>query len=413
MVGYTNFVKPKRMGGLDNRKRLRKLEEQYQKEPTDLAAEADSDGSEDLGASGNQFSGYGALHLVVKVPPRLHQDENKDKNWKDIVVEIQVGTVLMHAWSEVEHDITYKKRGGEPTEDMERVLDIINGLVLAGEVALRGFKSPAIPGHPTNLPGTLVESPGELRRCLCQYFTINNLRAPRSWEGLEDFFQLLTDTGHNRYDTVRNLTESARLMPRDLPESNHLSILPTLKRLLFGHSDTTSFQRFTPILFFPSLFRFDGRLPMRLDGMQWYKVSPISFGLINVNGYHEITGAETQLPAHKKISLEDDCLDKGILVLAYKYPREAPVKIGTVIVPNIGRAWAGETGLATWIEIGYGLNWQFHVMEADKQESSVGSWLIQAGTDTIRFSGRAKVCLRSRSRRRTEIIGEDEITKIE
>ena len=42
----------------------------------------------------------------------------------------------MHAWSEVEHDLAYKPFSGELSEDEYAILDELNGLVLAGEIAL-------------------------------------------------------------------------------------------------------------------------------------------------------------------------------------------------------------------------------------------------------------------------------------
>ncbi len=50
--------------------------------------------------------------------------------------EIQVASVLMHAWSEVEHDLVYKPFSGNLTEEELTILDEINGLVLTGEIAL-------------------------------------------------------------------------------------------------------------------------------------------------------------------------------------------------------------------------------------------------------------------------------------
>jgi hypothetical protein len=42
----------------------------------------------------------------------------------------------MHSWSEVEHDLVYKPLQGELSEDEYAILDELNGLVLAGEIAL-------------------------------------------------------------------------------------------------------------------------------------------------------------------------------------------------------------------------------------------------------------------------------------
>jgi hypothetical protein len=42
----------------------------------------------------------------------------------------------MHAWSEVEHDLLYKPLSGDVSVGEHAILDQINGLVLAGEIAL-------------------------------------------------------------------------------------------------------------------------------------------------------------------------------------------------------------------------------------------------------------------------------------
>lgn len=42
----------------------------------------------------------------------------------------------MHAWAEVEHDLVYKPLQGKLSEEEYSILDELNGLVLAGEIAL-------------------------------------------------------------------------------------------------------------------------------------------------------------------------------------------------------------------------------------------------------------------------------------
>ncbi len=42
----------------------------------------------------------------------------------------------MHAWAEVEHDLVYKPLQGRLSEDEYSILDELNGLVMAGEIAL-------------------------------------------------------------------------------------------------------------------------------------------------------------------------------------------------------------------------------------------------------------------------------------
>jgi len=79
-----------------------------------------------------RFSGYWATHYRVK----LKKYDEVNKRFTNTVFEIQVASVLMHAWSEVEHDLVYKPFSGELSEDELAILDEINGLVLTGEIAL-------------------------------------------------------------------------------------------------------------------------------------------------------------------------------------------------------------------------------------------------------------------------------------
>lgn len=78
-----------------------------------------------------RFSGYWATHYRLK----LKKDSVEDR-FTESLVEIQVASVLMHAWSEVEHDMVYKPFSGELSKDEQAILDEINGLVLSGEIAL-------------------------------------------------------------------------------------------------------------------------------------------------------------------------------------------------------------------------------------------------------------------------------------
>ena len=82
------------------------------------------------GYAPRRFDGYCAVHYRVKMkyPPAL--------NVPNPTIEIQVASVLMHAWSEVEHDLAYKNMMGQVSMEEYEALDEINGLVIAGEVAL-------------------------------------------------------------------------------------------------------------------------------------------------------------------------------------------------------------------------------------------------------------------------------------
>ncbi|MFE4650508.1 GTP pyrophosphokinase family protein [Streptomyces sp. NPDC056707] len=82
-----------------------------------------------------RFSGYSAAHYRVQLKEQEMGDPNK--RYAKARIEIQVASVLMHAWSEVEHDLDYKQLGGDLSEQENSILDQLNGLVMAGEISLR------------------------------------------------------------------------------------------------------------------------------------------------------------------------------------------------------------------------------------------------------------------------------------
>ena len=86
-----------------------------------------------------RFSGYWANHY------RAHMKEENltpaQKKYATARIEIQVASVLMHAWSEVEHDLIYKPLQGTLSDEELFILDELNGLVLAGEIALERLQS--------------------------------------------------------------------------------------------------------------------------------------------------------------------------------------------------------------------------------------------------------------------------------
>lgn len=81
-----------------------------------------------------RFSGYWATHYRVCLPEVLLNESQK--RYAEAKIEIQVASVLMHAWSEVEHDLVYKPLQGALSIEEYSILDELNGLVLAGEIAL-------------------------------------------------------------------------------------------------------------------------------------------------------------------------------------------------------------------------------------------------------------------------------------
>jgi ppGpp synthetase/RelA/SpoT-type nucleotidyltranferase len=80
------------------------------------------------------FNGYKATHYRVFL--REAKLSASNQRFATALIEIQVASVLMHAWAEVEHDLVYKPLSGSLSEDEYAILDELNGLVLTGEISL-------------------------------------------------------------------------------------------------------------------------------------------------------------------------------------------------------------------------------------------------------------------------------------
>lgn len=84
-----------------------------------------------------RFSGYWATHYRVKLfRKKKGEAQALQRKYLNTIIEVQVASVLMHSWSEVEHDLVYKPLSGELSREELAILDEINGLVLSGEIAL-------------------------------------------------------------------------------------------------------------------------------------------------------------------------------------------------------------------------------------------------------------------------------------
>ncbi len=81
-----------------------------------------------------KFSGYSATHYYVRLDKKSLPPDKR--NCAETLIEIQVASVLMHAWAEVEHDLVYKAQYGNLSMDELAILDELNGLIIAGEIAL-------------------------------------------------------------------------------------------------------------------------------------------------------------------------------------------------------------------------------------------------------------------------------------
>lgn len=93
-----------------------------------------SDKSDELIAE-DRF-GYASVHYLVALSHNRAGLAEYER-YKDITVEIQVRTILQHAWAEIEHDIQYKSSSVIPT-DIRRRFTALAGLL---EIADREFQA--------------------------------------------------------------------------------------------------------------------------------------------------------------------------------------------------------------------------------------------------------------------------------
>ncbi|MBC2855519.1 hypothetical protein H3N56_03290 [Cetobacterium sp. 2A] len=91
------------------------------------------DKSENLG---EDKVGYKSIHLVATLPESMLKMQEFER-FKNLKFEIQVRTILQHAWAEVEHDKNYKFSGQLPP-DIKRRFKLLAGFL---EIADREFEN--------------------------------------------------------------------------------------------------------------------------------------------------------------------------------------------------------------------------------------------------------------------------------
>lgn len=79
-----------------------------------------------------RFRGYDGLHFYVT-------RRDSEDQYSNLVIEIQVISVFMWAWTTLEHDIIYKERHGNPDRKLRKQLEMLQGLANLGEVALEQY----------------------------------------------------------------------------------------------------------------------------------------------------------------------------------------------------------------------------------------------------------------------------------
>lgn len=165
--------------------------------------------------SGKRFSGYSAHHYIVNL--KKSSLSTGQQRYSNTPIEIQVASVLMHAWAEVEHDLVYKAVHGTLSEDEYAILDELNGLVLSGEIALErlqkavekrvGGKSREFSNH-YELAAYLLEAARPITKGLAGELSIGRV---------DTLFELLVEVGMNRTDKIAPLIKDLKTISEKRP----------------------------------------------------------------------------------------------------------------------------------------------------------------------------------------------------
>lgn len=157
----------------------------------------------DISVGQQLFAGYRATHILIEVQrsPEYH-----------VVMEVQVTTVVMNAWSQVEHDIIYKPTE-LPDEEEIRILDTFNGIVMIGENALRQLES--IQQRKARLENERYEKHAEdkheVANWLRQHCKNCSITPPNDWSHLDELWDVLRirdkDTSGHIKDIIREIWE--------------------------------------------------------------------------------------------------------------------------------------------------------------------------------------------------------------
>ncbi|MBN3135496.1 GTP pyrophosphokinase [Pectobacterium punjabense] len=155
---------------------------------------SESEGKKKIGDYLKVFDGYSAVHFRVSL-----NDESRYGN--NHCVEIQVASVLMHAWSEVEHDLIYKPLQGDLSYEELMILDEINGLVLSGNIALERLQK-AGQNRVNNESNNIFLNHYDLAAFLLSKIEINE-----EFFDFRTLFFLLKSMGLNKKDEITKLLE--------------------------------------------------------------------------------------------------------------------------------------------------------------------------------------------------------------
>jgi len=103
--------------------------------------------------------GYASVHYMCELSTeRLALAEYQD--YREMLVEIQIRTILQHAWAEIEHDLGYKAATGVPYHIRRKFSRLAGVLELADDEFLGVRRE--LDAYAREVPGKIAASPGDV-----------------------------------------------------------------------------------------------------------------------------------------------------------------------------------------------------------------------------------------------------------
>lgn len=210
---------PTRKGGLTRDfQKIRKLVEE-QRQGEEAAKEGRGElGSLQMTTSSSPelpFGGYRATHVVIRHKHNFDRHARGDHRTN---IEVQIGSIIMHAWSDIEHDILYKpSHTGKASPDVVRMLGLINGIVMTGEVALQQLASISAAESTRKVEDRTQKAMGPryMTPWLDKYFMDRKKALPSNllWISTGFLFEILKATNEHSYGKLEELLNQMNPQP--------------------------------------------------------------------------------------------------------------------------------------------------------------------------------------------------------
>ncbi|OTB15891.1 hypothetical protein K445DRAFT_104050 [Daldinia sp. EC12] len=202
---------------------LRKYVEMLEQQSLSPSDQDFQDLEEKPARSESLFTGYRATHVTVELLGDAVPEWHRGSHYK---VEIQIGTVVMHAWSQIEHDIIYKSGENEPSDEERGILDLFNGIVIAGEAALKQLAgcNARKERDRSREDSAIATNHYELGAWLAAYCDEYSLRlggaaTVPAWNELDKLLDILRSSGEHTSGKLRELLHKVQESSRSNPDT--------------------------------------------------------------------------------------------------------------------------------------------------------------------------------------------------